>query len=164
QRSLALTFDDGPDPWWTPRILDILQEHGVKATFFVVGHLCMLSPHLVRRYADEGHTIGLHTWDHPNMLRLSSSAIVDQMDKSLQVLKSIVPHADIRLFRPPQGRLNKKVLQLVHSFDLSVVLWSRDTEDWKTTTGARDIAQSIGRANDGSIILLHDGVDAADQL
>lgn len=162
--ALALTFDDGPDANWTPKVLDLLRQHDVKATFFIVGQLSELRPDLVRRYVAEGHAIGVHTWDHPDLRQLRSYQIRRQIAKTLQVIGDIVPNVTVQLFRPPQGLMNKKVSRAVHGFNLSVVMWSLDTKDWKINTSEISIANVVNTATPKSIVLMHDGIDATDQL
>jgi peptidoglycan/xylan/chitin deacetylase (PgdA/CDA1 family) len=163
--AMALTFDDGPDDRWTPQILDVLKKHDVKATFFVVGELCELYPQLVRRYVQEGHALGVHTWNHPNQAKLKKRVEINrQIEKTLSVLESIVPGTEINLFRPPQGLFDDNMVKAVHAFGLSMVLWSLDTEDWKIVTSDIDIDKAIQMGRNRSIVLMHDGPDAADNL
>lgn len=149
---ISLTFDDGPSPDVTPRILDILAHEQVKATFFVVG--CNIAGHesiLRRAYAD-GHEIGNHSWDHPDLTMLAPDQVEDQLRATQRaVAASGVPVP--RLVRPPYGSINEVVAAHNH---LAVVRWNVDPEDWKSQDPALITEMLLAQVRPGSIILLHD--------
>jgi peptidoglycan-N-acetylglucosamine deacetylase len=159
---LALTFDDGPNPAWTPRLLNILAEHNVHATFFMVGKFAKSEPELARRVADAGHLIGNHTWSHPDLSRTRAPNILDELTRTSDILAEIAGKP-IRYFRPPFGARRPYVLKLARQLGLIPVTWNAMTNDWKESS-AEKIAQNLIRKIDSnqssgyaSNIVLHDG-------
>lgn len=154
-RVAALTFDDGPDPVYTPRLLDILAKHNAKATFFMVGVRAAQYPDIVARAASEGHAIGNHSWDHTPFPELSSGARRRQL---AECQRALGPHG-LPLFRPPKGRQN-----LASRFDVlragfQVVTWNLGAEDWLEREPEWMAERLITRLLPGSIICLHDGLE-----
>lgn len=156
--TIAFTFDDGPDPAITPRILDVLAEHGAKATFFVVGARALAHPGLLRRMLDEGHAIGSHTFHHSHAFHFSSPARMRaDVQRGIDAVASVTGRPP-RLFRPPQGLrtpLLRDALRPLH--DLVCVTW---TERGLDTIGrpASAIVRRLSRAvRPSSILTLHDG-------
>ena len=159
---LALTFDDGPNPVWTPRLLDALAEHDVHATFFLVGKFARAEAALVRRAADAGHLIGNHTWNHPDLSRARTSNVLDELTRTSDVLAQITGKP-VRYFRPPFGARRPYVLKLARQLGLTPVLWNAMTSDWSEPS-AEKIAQNLmekiernQRRGWASNIVLHDG-------
>jgi peptidoglycan/xylan/chitin deacetylase (PgdA/CDA1 family) len=159
---LALTFDDGPNPAWTPRLLDILAEHDVRATFFMVGKFAKSEKELAHRVAAAGHLIGNHTWSHPDLSRTREANVLDELTRTNDILAEI-SGKPIRYFRPPFGARRPYVLKLARQLGLIPVTWNAMTNDWKEPSGDK-IAQSLIRKIDGnqssgraSNIVLHDG-------
>ena len=159
---LALTFDDGPSATWTPRLLDLLAGHGVKATFFVLGKHAEAEPALVRRIVAEGHLVGNHSWSHPNLALTAASRVREEMIRTKQALEEIsgVP---VRFFRPPFGARRPMVLRAAREYGMTPVLWNAMTTDWKEPS-AEKIAARLGRKIDklerhgrAANIVLHDG-------
>ncbi|HEY1805975.1 MAG TPA: polysaccharide deacetylase family protein [Terracidiphilus sp.] len=159
---LALTFDDGPNATWTPKLLDILASHNVRATFFVLGGRARVQPELVRRTAKAGHLIGNHSWDHPNMSRSSQKTIREQMLRTQDMLEQITGSA-VKFFRPPWGARRPAVFKIAREIGLNVVLWNAMTTDWSDPSAARialrltnkiERLRQTGRAAN---IVLHDG-------
>lgn len=126
---LALTFDDGPNPAWTPKLLQILASHEVRATFFLVGSFAQSQPKLVRRIVAEGHMIGNHSWSHPNLARSSNRQIVDELTRTSQTLEEITGER-VRVFRPPFGARRPFVLQTARRLGMVPALWNAMTNDW----------------------------------
>lgn len=161
--AINLSFDDGPDPKWTPKILDILKEHHVKATFFVLGSQAENYPGLIQRIVKEGHEIGSHTYTHPDLSKISKKQIELELNATQYLLESITGRKTI-LFRPPYNadssptRL-KEILPLKQVQDdlgYLIVLENIDPEDW-ARPGATAILNRIKEQRDlGNIILLHD--------
>src|ERR1700733_514007 len=120
---LALTFDDGPNPAWKPRLLDILAEHNVYATFFMVGRFAQAESVLVRRVAAAGHIIGNHSGSHPNLARSSSNHIREELKQTLDTLQQIVG-TPIRFFRPPYGARRPFVLRCARELGMTSVTWT----------------------------------------
>ncbi|HKA92011.1 MAG TPA: polysaccharide deacetylase family protein [Haliangiales bacterium] len=155
-RSVALTFDDGPDPEHTPAVLDRLRDLGVRATFFVIGRKAEAHPDLVARIAEEGHEIGHHSWAHTPPPETSALALVSEARKTSGLLERLLgwrPH----LYRPPYGKLTPGKLVGMWALGQTVVLWNRDPKDF-----ARGAAEPIRRWFEdeplagGDIVLLHD--------
>lgn len=150
----ALTFDDGPDAAVTPRILDILKENNVKATFFMIGTQAAAHPEVVQRIVDEGHAIGNHSWSHPRFHDISIEEAKKQINDTQDMLEAIVGYSP-SLFRPPYGALDEEKEELVHSMKLNIVNWSVDTMDWSGLP-APDIVKLVQEQIwPGGIILQH---------
>jgi peptidoglycan/xylan/chitin deacetylase (PgdA/CDA1 family) len=162
-RTVALTFDDGPSPRWTPQVLDILRRHNVRATFFVIGSNVDAHPALARRIVAEGHMIGNHTQTHPDLTRLSAAQIAGQVDAATG---SILRATGTRpcFFRGPGGSHNGQLVQsIVHSRNMSIAGWNRDTWDWRTPPAWNPFFQqtivnnATAPGSDHPIVLMHDG-------
>lgn len=150
-KMVALTFDDGPDPKTTPQALDILKKYGAKATFFMVGQNIAGNEAIVKRVHNEGHQIGIHTWDHPVLTKLPlESAQKEILDTQTAINNVIGIKATIT--RPPYGAINATIQ---NSVDQSFIMWNVDSLDWKTRN-TKAIMQEIAKTQPGSIILMHD--------
>ena len=159
---LALTFDDGPNPVWTPRLLDLLASHDVRATFFLVGSHAQAQPALVRQIVAAGHLIGNHSWSHPNLALSSARRINEELSRTSQTLEQIAG-APIRYFRPPFGARRPEVLRAARRLCMVPVLWNAMTSDWKNPS-ADSIASRLThkidrqhRQDQAANIVLHDG-------
>ena len=152
---VALTFDDGPHPRYTPQILEILAEYGVVATFFSVGINAETYPELIKREIEAGHELGNHTYNHYHVTNLTQEALEKDIEACTQALERI-SGSRITLFRPPEGICSNSVKSICAGDGLCIVLWSIDTRDW-AHPGVQEICRNV-RANvrDGSIILMHD--------
>lgn len=151
---IALTFDDGPHPAFTPKLLDILKGHGSKATFFMVGRVAQDHPELVRRVADDGHVIANHSWDHKSMPLLNRRERIHQV---LAGARSIAPYGT-RLFRPPYGHQSVASLIDVQLLGYQVVTWNVVGRDWLDYDSGYISNRIISQVKPGSIVLLHDGM------
>ena len=149
---IALTFDDGPRPDTTGRLLEELARRGVHATFFLIGRQIPGNEDLIRQMALFGHQIGVHTYDHVQLTGLSRADFDAQVDKTRQLLKQVLGHNDF-LLRPPYGALDAGVRAMA---GCPIILWSIDPEDWGDRDTAREVEHILENARDGSIILLHD--------
>lgn len=151
---LALTFDDGPDPEYTPTLLDILERHGAQATFFMVGHEAEQHPDIVREVAERGHAIGNHTYTHPSLPAMSGRRRRSEIRRCAEALS---PYAT-RMLRPPQGHQSVAsrldALRCRHE----VVGWSVDADDWNPHEAEWIAARLLDRISPGAIVLLHDGL------
>lgn len=155
EKTIALTFDDGPHPEFTPRIAEALQERGVTATFFVVGERAREHPEIVRALAAAGHSVQNHSLTHVDLRELDDAGFAAEIDGAADVLQSIVTRP--RCVRPPFGRHDDAVVQRIEQRGLRMVLWDISVLDWKQQP-ARWIAGEIARqAEPGSVVLLHDG-------
>ncbi len=159
---LALTFDDGPNPAWTPRLLDLLARRDVRATFFLVGSHAQAHPALVRQIAAAGHLIGNHSWSHRNLALASSAAIEEQLSRTNQTLAEITG-APPCFFRPPFGARRPATLRIARRLGLTPVLWNAMTSDWKNPSAdaiALRLQTKIDRLYRRGLaanIVLHDG-------
>lgn len=159
---LALTFDDGPNPACTPRLLDMLAAHRVKATFFLMGQYAETEPYLTRYIADQGHIIGNHSWSHPNLALTSSRKVRDELWRTKHTLEQIIG-APVHYFRPPYGARRPYVLRVAQDLGMDPVLWNAMTNDWEEPSG-EEIAEklsvkidALGRRGRSSTVVLHDG-------
>jgi len=159
---LALTFDDGPNPAWTPRLLDILASHDVRATFFLVGSHAQAEPELARRIVAAGHLIGNHSWSHPNLALTGASRVQEELARTSKTLEQIAG-APVRYFRPPFGARRPVVFLLARSLGMVPVLWNAMTADWSEPS-ADKIAERLThridrleRQSQAANIVLHDG-------
>jgi peptidoglycan/xylan/chitin deacetylase (PgdA/CDA1 family) len=154
--SVALTFDDGPHPEHTPRLLDLLGERRVPATFFVVGEGARRHPGIVRRIVAEGHDLGNHTYTHGDPRRTSPAALMDEVRRTRALLEDLTGHP-CRLFRPPRGAIGAGKLLRLWADRQVVVLWSIDTRDCAMRSSHEMRAFcSLYRPEDGDIVLMHD--------
>jgi peptidoglycan/xylan/chitin deacetylase (PgdA/CDA1 family) len=155
---VALTFDDGPDPIFTPQILDVLGAHGARATFFVLGERAALYPELIQRMHREGHTVGTHTQRHRLRFHFGSPAYVRrEIEDAIAVVAGILP-APPTLFRPPQGLRTPCFASGWHRMHgLTCVTWSVRGLDSRPTTAAAIVARVADGLEPGAIITLHDG-------
>ncbi len=157
-RAVALTFDDGPLPQYTPQILDILAAHGARATFFVLGHLAKRFPDIVRRAASEGHEIAIHSWAHANFTRLSTTAIQQDIQRCKELLGPLVGgHEALRWFRPPYGAKNARVEATIRGAGCRIAMWSVDPSDWRRPGSEAIYNRILNRTHNGAVILMHDG-------
>lgn len=151
-----LTFDDGPDPEWTPRVLDVLADAGVKATFFAVGQQAQRSPDLMRRVHAAGHAIGNHTYSHRHpwfMLQRAARAQVRDGANALSDVLGVAP----RLYRPPHGRQRACMSDEAQRCGERVVLWDVSAIDWGPMGSADNIEKRLAAVRGGDIVLMHDG-------
>lgn len=153
---VALTFDDGPWKNHTPEVLNILQDKGVLATFFVVGQRVRAAPDTLRLQHELGHEIGLHTDDHQSLVKLSPIAQNAEIQRNYDAVKAVLPDLPIKLWRAPYGAIPKPYPSVVRDLDLHHVGWSVDSEDWRKPGEAVFYANIFNRIKDGSIILMHE--------
>ena len=156
---IALTFDDGPDPKFTPAILEKLAKYGVKATFFLLGENTEKWPDIAQRIVAEGHVVANHSYTHPKSSTISLADFQSEIGMSDELLNQLVGYRP-RFFRPPYGDINEEQLAWLTSEGMITVQWSVDTNDWRGLAGA-EIAKTVGaNAYPGSIVLQHnaDGV------
>jgi peptidoglycan/xylan/chitin deacetylase (PgdA/CDA1 family) len=158
KRRVHLTFDDGPHPIHTPRLLDELKTAGVLATFFVVGKNLETSEgmDLVRRASDEGHQIGNHTYSHPYLTKLNEDQIREQISKTESLIGKM--NKGVKIFRPPYGHHDSLVDHVAQSLGYRTVLWNVDTLDWNEEHRARWVERGMEQivAQKDSIVLAHD--------
>lgn len=153
---VAMTFDDGPHPSLTPRLLDMLAARNLRATFYLIGNRVVQYPDIARRIAAEGHEIGNHSWSHPFLDGYSDSAVMREIDRTTDAIYQVTGRPPVT-FRPPYGAFNRRQRLMLHGArSLPTVLWSVDPQDWRRP-GANVVADRIlGHSHSGSIILSHD--------
>ena len=157
KKQIALTFDDGPHPHQTEKILDILDQYGVKATFFMVGVNVRNYPQVAKLVHQKGHEIGNHTLSHRNMKNMDFVEVDREMtgcEDALEELCECRPH----LFRPPEGAITESVLKCAMLEDYELILWSIDTRDWENKNADEIVKNVLERIKPGDIVLLHDYV------
>lgn len=156
RKLVALTFDDGPDPRYTPQILKILDRYQVKATFFVVGENAKAYPDIVRKASLAGHEIDNHTYSHPELNRNTLSEVVAEIVGAQEVITGLTDQ-EPRYFRPPKKLYNHEVIKSAHANSLQVVLWSICVENKKCPTPEKMADRVLQLMRPGTIILAHDG-------
>lgn len=159
---IALTFDDGPNPAWTPRLLELLERHNVKATFFLVGRYAREERVLTQYLANAGHVVGNHTWSHPNLALTAPKRVREELRNTKDALEQIAGKP-VRFFRPPFGARRPDVLRAARELGMTPVLWNAMTDDWAEPSAERianalvtkiESAKQHGRAAN---VVLHDG-------
>ncbi|MDQ2868101.1 MAG: polysaccharide deacetylase family protein [Verrucomicrobiota bacterium] len=153
---IAMTFDDGPSEKLTPRLLDLLAQHHIKATFFVIGENAARYPDILKRAVREGHEIGNHSWSHPNLARMSEDAVRSQIKRTED---AIVSATGIRptLLRPPYGSLTAHEKHFIHDeLGYEIILWDVDPLDWKRPGPSVVTSRILHETRPGSIVLSHD--------
>lgn len=152
----ALTFDDGPEENWTPKILDILKQKNVKATFFVIGKQAQKYPEMLRRINDEGHIIADHTYNHTDLKKLDEQQVNQEIEKCASTIREIIGKTP-RFVRPPFGFHNETADNAIYSKGRIIVLWSIDTKDWTGLDAETIKSRVLPKMQNGFIILQHDG-------
>ncbi|WP_163651861.1 polysaccharide deacetylase family protein [Listeria sp. PSOL-1] len=151
-KKIALTFDDGPNPKTTPKVLELLKKYHVKATFFVLGKAAKAHPDLVKEEYEAGHEIGNHSWDHPQLTKKSPEEVSSQILKTQFVIYQATGHFP-DFVRPPYGAVHKDTAE---NIGIPIAQWSVDTMDWKLKKPPLITNQVKARAYDGAIVLMHD--------
>lgn len=157
--SVALTFDDGPDPESTPAVLDILAAHGAPATFFLVGKRVRRHPELVRRIVAEGHAVGSHSDTH-RLAGLSTDAAMADFEAGHRSLEDVLGR-QVTLFRPPHGHLPGTSAWRLRNDRRQTWLWTVDPKDYAPGTTVASARWVLGRCTPGDVVLMHDGLEEA---
>lgn len=153
---IAITFDDGPDALYTGQILDILKQHNVPATFFLIGQNCLNHPQVVQRIHREGHVIGNHTWSHPNLAKVDKQRLQKEIFDTAEVIKKLTG-VQTSLVRPPYGSVNRETLEYLRQHNYVTVNWSVDSVDWRDRQVDQILINTLPDVKDGGIMLLHSG-------
>lgn len=154
--SMAITFDDGPNPSVTPKLLDLLERHQCGATFFLIGQFVRACPALAREIHERGHAVGNHTETHPALTFLSAKKITQQLDRCDDAIRQATGQKP-RWVRPPFGYRSPLLDGIVrHRGGAGIAMWSAAARDWRTQQ-AEPVIQRLRRARGGDIVLLHDG-------
>ncbi|MEU0370745.1 polysaccharide deacetylase family protein [Streptomyces sp. NPDC006283] len=154
-RTMVLTFDDGPDPRYTPDVLAILRKHDVRAMFFVCGEMATAHRDLLREMAGDGHVVGNHTWSHPLIPELSSSKINDQLGRTSEVIEEAVGEPPL-WYRAPYGAWNRRSFEIGAELGMEPLGWTLDTLDWATPGTGTIVRRVLKGAAPGVIVLSHD--------
>lgn len=165
EKILTLTFDDGPDEIMTPKVLDVLKQYNIKATFFLIGNKTVQHPQIVKRLIAEGHSIGNHTDSHKGIFPLSSAKVVDTELRNCSDAIADISGVEPKLFRPPFGVTNPIIGRVVRCSGLNSIGWSIRSLDTLSRRTREDVCSRIIRQlHPGAIILLHDRCNDADVL
>lgn len=151
-----LTFDDGPNPPYTSKILDILKKHRVKAIFFLLGYNVKLHPKTALRIKKEGHIIGNHSFSHKDLRKLKKSEVIRQIERAEKVFKDTLGIKPF-LFRTPYGFYNKKVKDIIKKSGYKILNWDICPQDWKNLPAAVIAKRVLSNVKNNDIMLLHDG-------
>src|SRR5436853_6402906 len=153
---IAMTFDDGPSAKLTPKLLDLLATHHIKATFFLIGQNVSENPEIVARETREGHEIANHSWSHPNLAKMSDDGVRGQLRKTDEAIRSAAGKGPT-LLRPPYGSITPRQKKWINQeFGYKIVLWDVDPLDWRRPGSNVVCNRIIKMARAGSIILAHD--------
>jgi peptidoglycan/xylan/chitin deacetylase (PgdA/CDA1 family) len=159
RKQVWLTFDDGPGPD-TGAVLDILEQHQARATFFLIGHQvesCAGLPALRRRLQAAGHLVGNHSWSHPSFLALDSRRTLEELQRTQSCLREAFPDSVTRLFRPPYGYRTEALFTHARAQGLQIMGWSLNSLDFLSGPAGALVQRVLSRAAPGSILLFHDG-------
>ncbi len=155
-KTIALTFDDGPDPLYTDMILDILKEKDVKATFFLIGNKIVQNPKVTERIFNEGHCLANHTYTHINLFDKSYDEVFKSIQQTEQILESVCGES-LKIFRPPWGHITKEQKDKLKKSGFKVVLWDVNSKDFKSKISVNDIIYNVMEGvGDKKIVLFHD--------
>lgn len=160
---IALTFDDGPRPGCTERLLSLLAANSIPATFFLRGERAAEHPELVKLIHNSGHAIGNHSFSHPSLLALPASRVRQEIFKTSEIIENILPERVI-LFRPPYGRWSPYLIYLLKKSGMKMILWNCGSKDYRNTDPEEYFRKISKKLFPGAIITLHDGVGKCDQL
>ena len=155
KKIVALTFDDGPSPIWTPQILDVLKKANVKATFFMTGMHVKEYPDVARRVAKEGHEIGNHSFNHNVLLYYTKEELKEEILTAEAIIRNATGQKTT-LFRPPKAWLTKREKKKIKELGYKVVLWTLNSKDWVTFDDKYIIRYIVKNVRPGDIILFHD--------
>jgi peptidoglycan/xylan/chitin deacetylase (PgdA/CDA1 family) len=156
QPYIAMTFDDGPSAENTPRLLDMLKQRGIKATFFLIGENAQANPNIVKRILVEGHEVGNHTWTHPQLSKLSDDKVKSEISKTQDAISAASGYTPT-ILRPPYGAITPRQKEWIEKeLKLNVIIWSVDPFDWKRPGSAVVTQRILAGAAPGAIVLSHD--------
>lgn len=156
EQKVALTFDDGPDPTNTIKVLDVLKAKEIKACFFILGENIKGNEAIIKRIYAEGHDIGLHSYTHPNFHKMKYEAIKSEITQNQDDLSAIIGYKP-DLIRPPYGIITNDFLHVAQEMKLRIFTWSNDSEDWRTRNDPTTIVNNVFvKLKPGGIILMHD--------
>jgi peptidoglycan-N-acetylglucosamine deacetylase len=153
---ISITFDDGPHGVQTPRLLKMLRDRGIRATFFLVGQCAAEYPEIVKQIVKEGHEVANHSWNHPSLSKMSTESVREQLDRTHNVISQEAEVAPV-LMRPPYGNFTVQQRAWAHAtWGYRVIMWDVDSLDWKHRSPAKTESIILANTRPGSIILCHD--------
>jgi peptidoglycan/xylan/chitin deacetylase (PgdA/CDA1 family) len=156
KNSILLTFDDGPSKEYTNKLLDLLKTYNIQATFFVIARQAEKQPEIIKRIVRDGHTLGLHSLEHKNVLIKGYLYTKHDFEESIRTIRKL--GYDVTYYRPPWGHVNLFTLYYIKKYGLKLVLWNTTVGDWAKNISAYDIKNSLlNKTKDRSVICLHDG-------
>jgi len=155
-RRLALTYDDGPNDPYTWRLLELLDKHQAKATFFLIGQFVEQKPEIARAIAAAGHALGNHSWDHPNLIFSSAAEVRRQLQRTQHAIFDATG-VTASIFRPPFGGRRPATLRVAREMGLQPVMWNVSCYDWKPISTAEIVHHAERQIRGGDVVLLHDG-------
>lgn len=156
EKVVAFTFDDGPLPNTTPKLLDILKQHDAKATFFVRAGLLQWNSKITKRTAEEGHEIANHTYNHPDITKIDHATLIKELEssnKSIKAATGLTP----KFFRPPFGAHRQDQAQMIYDrYGMSTAMWNLDPQDWKSPGASVVTERIVSKVKPGSVVCCHD--------
>ncbi|GAA2564800.1 hypothetical protein GCM10010435_41620 [Winogradskya consettensis] len=155
-KAVALTFDDGPDPAYTPQVLKILRQQHIKATFFVIGQQAHDHPALIKSIIDEGHTIGTHTWSHKDVSRMPAARARTEIGRAIDTVAATTGHIP-HLFRAPYGSWSPTAFKVCAELGQTSIAWDVDPRDWDNAGWDQIRSKVLHQVGNRSIVLTHDG-------
>jgi peptidoglycan/xylan/chitin deacetylase (PgdA/CDA1 family) len=153
---IFLTFDDGPHPVYTPKVLEILKQHNARATFFLIGEKVLLHPGITEKIKSEGHTIGNHSLSHKKLIRLKKSKIIHEITQAEKTIEKITGEKPL-FFRPPHGRFDLRFKKMLEELQYQMVIWSLLSYDYQEENHVKLTQRIRDHIHSGAIILFHDG-------
>ncbi|MFF9868954.1 polysaccharide deacetylase family protein [Streptomyces sp. NPDC013953] len=154
-RTMVLSFDDGPDPRYTPAVLRTLRAHGVRAMFFVCGEMAAYRPDLLREMTADGHVVGNHSWSHPNVTKLAPSGIRDELGRTCDVIERSTGAPPL-WYRAPYGAWNRDSFEIGAELGMEPLAWTVDTLDWTEPGSSAIVRRVMDGAAPGVVVLSHD--------
>ena len=156
RKLLALTYDDGPNEPWTLKLLEVLEKHGVSATFFMVGRFVRLRPEIARAVAQSGHAVGNHAFSHPNLIFAGASRLRQELEETSKTIEEATGERPL-LFRPPFGGRRPGTFALARELNMGPVMWRVTCYDWSAKSPQQILQHARRQIRGGELILLHDG-------
>lgn len=157
EKKIALTFDDGPHPKYTEKILQVLDKYGIKATFFAIGENITYYPEAFQKIKEAGHEIGNHTFSHPHLQQKDPTTLEQEIEKAEEMMSF---SNENKLFRPPEGVCSDTVCRVASQMGYTIILWTVDTRDWSHPAPDAIIQNVKTNVKSGDIILFHDYIAA----
>ncbi|MFD0868478.1 polysaccharide deacetylase family protein [Paenibacillus residui] len=162
-KKIALTYDDGPDETWTPQVLDVLRDHKVKAAFFCVGWRIQKYPDSLKRIVREGHVVGNHSWNHPDLSKLPVNEVRNEILRTESEINRLTGRKTA-LLRPPYGALSDPLIKTAMALKYKIILWNVDSLDWSGLTAEQVATNILSHARPGAIILQHSAIGTGGNL